>query len=86
MYIIINQNINSLIIKINIMRAEKCLLGYYPTTLLCKAFNSVVKTVVTPLLNCQLLPAYYRVLPLQGNYPKNAYKTLVVNKLFKSYR
>lgn len=68
------------------MRAEKCLLGYYPTTLLCKAFNSVLKTVVTPLCYLRLLPAYYRVLPLQGNYPKNAYKTLVINKILKSYR
>jgi hypothetical protein len=86
MYLIINQSINLLLKKINIMRAEMCLLGYYLTTTLCKAFNNKTYTVVTIMCFIQLLPTYYQLLPLHGNYPKKSYNKLNINQLQSSCR
>ncbi len=83
MYLFNNQYYNLLLKKINLIRAEKCVMGYYPTTLLNKAFNSGSLKVVTTQLNQRVLPTYYRVLPLLGNYPKNSFKIHVINRLYK---
>jgi hypothetical protein len=86
MYLLINKSINSIIKKINLMRAKKCIIGYYPTTIHRKAFINVVYKVVTPLIKAWLLPTYYPLLPFQGNYLKKAYNTLTINQLNKKCR